>query len=322
MELPMTLPSIDRFPPIHQAYADYYAANHFPYKTEEDMNWYIDMDLAAYVYMTVPWGKNHARMEAAVRLHLLYFLIDDLLDKNLITINKETLQVMLPPQDGKAPVIPESFDKSYLPVLKASSEMWTDVKEELPPSDYEKVSRPIDLWFKDLRLSKGYTNVDELLELRVNDVAMAIVYACVYYSMELSIPDHEYDSPEVKRCTNVATKICAIVNDMASYMKEVRDNSVENNLITKIQDWKKCTAFEAKQDLLNRVPKLYEELYKVCNAVLKSDMCMDTKQFVAALPYVVSGNTWWHNYSIRYDEGRGQFYCQDVKPCDEIACAA
>ncbi|KAJ6593310.1 isoprenoid synthase domain-containing protein [Mycena capillaripes] len=156
-----------------------------------------------------------------------------------------------------------------------------------------------------------YRDISEYLDARRLDAAGPFVLANVRYALDIYVTDEELESPLLASCEKLALDAWMMENDVVSYEKELEQNMLGYNLVAMLlQQGIDGRAFASAASAQDYVRKLIVDceakLHTAISAVLEGvsgDLAIseNVHRWLFALPYVVSGNAWWSQETVRYN---------------------
>ncbi|KAF7194703.1 Ophiobolin F synthase [Pseudocercospora fuligena] len=165
----------------------------------------------------------------------------------------------------------------------------------------------VDYWKNDLSTKRDRTKFDgfdDYLDFRVVDCGSLFLIALATFGMALDIPREEKE--ECWRLTRPVWAAAALTNDVQSWEKECRlvqlqDKTDMVNSIWILMKQHTIDVEEAKARVLNKVKEFVSQyIQTVRTTATRQDLSLDSRIFVEAMQYMISGNAMWGISSPRY----------------------
>ncbi|KAI1413293.1 geranylgeranyl pyrophosphate synthase [Hypoxylon sp. FL1857] len=179
--------------------------------------------------------------------------------------------------------------------------------EEMMAIDPYRTKEFMKYWKSDLGVPRDRTHFkdfDDYLEFRVVDSASYFVTGLATFAMGLTIPPEE--KGECLRLTRPVWLAAILTNDVQSWEKEVKsfhttDKTDMSNGVWILMKQYSIDVEEAKRRVLEIVKAFVAEFVDtVQNIRLREDLSCDSRCFIEAAQYQISGNLLWGSSCPRY----------------------
>ncbi|KAF8147637.1 isoprenoid synthase domain-containing protein [Mycena galopus ATCC 62051] len=273
----------------------------WPFQSQKERDLFVRFEGASWFCKCVPDGQFE-KMIWACRVNALLFLVDDLLEKNSDDQGGSDLA------DRVIEIIGgEVVPRTGSPVEELMNCIFRGIEASTRIEQYRQFSR---LTCEYLRHQETpvHRNIPDYLAFRRLNAAGYFVLATARYSLELYVTDDELQNPLLAECERLTIEADAMENDVVSYEKEVQDNTLGNNLVAiLLQHGVEGRAFDSASAAMVYIRELiaqHEAKLQDAISVALNDKVLGKSDAVCswlhALPYIVSGNTWWSQQTGRY----------------------
>ncbi|KAJ6553011.1 isoprenoid synthase domain-containing protein [Mycena capillaripes] len=158
------------------------------------------------------------------------------------------------------------------------------------------------------RQAPQYTNLEAYLDFRRLNCGGYWVLLTTQYALDIHLTDEELAEPKLVICQNLCLDAFGMENDVASYDKELASGSPSANIVAiflRLGDEGDvfASATAAKDHVRQKIADIEGRFYHQLEDTLKDSegRSDDFRRWLRALPYVVSGNTWWGQLTTRYN---------------------
>ncbi|KAL3456546.1 putative geranylgeranyl diphosphate synthase [Aspergillus heterothallicus] len=184
------------------------------------------------------------------------------------------------------------------------------IAQEMMRIDKPRAIQTVKAWAKFVdyggrQETTRWNSVEEYLEYRIEDIGLWFWYGLLSFAMALDIPEHERE-PCHKLCRTAYLQIL-LVHDLASWEKEKLNaaalgKDVITNMVFVLMHVRGISEDEAKEECLQQAKSHAEGYLKIVEDYKKrDDVSLDSKKYVEAWLYTISGNTVWSFICPRYN---------------------
>ncbi|KAJ6569166.1 isoprenoid synthase domain-containing protein [Mycena capillaripes] len=298
---------VSAFPParIHTRAEEIIAAvNSFfletwPFASQGERDSFVECQAAMDACKTIPDGEFE-KMIWTGKIFALFFLLDDTLETKSEGMGSDLADRAV--QLIRGDLVPRTTVEELMNVIFRGIEASTGVEQ------YKQFIRLTCPYFHHKK-TPAYQNIPEYLAARVSDVAGHFVLVMARYALDIYIGDDELQKPMLAECEKLAIDIDVLENDVISYEKEVQQNTLGNNLVAMLlQNGIEGQTFDSASGVKMYIRELIAEqeakLHSAISVALTDEILGKSdavRRWLRALPYIVSGNTWWSQHSRRYN---------------------
>ncbi|KAK8084701.1 terpenoid synthase [Apiospora hydei] len=222
--------------------------------------------------------------------------------------------------DGDAVTIPflETFGAETVldvtPKVAAQPEkrLQAQILAEMMSIDPIRAITTMEVWGRFVRLAsetraRPFGTMTEYVPSRVVDVGELIWFGTLTFAMALTIP--EEDLQECMELARPAYAALALTNDLYSWDKERKaaeetDQDYVFNAIWVIMKERSVSEKEAKNICCEEIRKYVQEYCEIVEEVQSepAHLGKDTRTYLEAIKYTISGNLVWSIYCARYND--------------------
>nr|BCP56498.1 phomopsene synthase [Diaporthe amygdali] len=241
------------------------------------------------------------RLEIVSYIMEFAFLHDDLVDTAQVD---EALALNDTWRDG----ITEGLDTTSAKGKKSGEGLiLRNILKEVTAIDPVRAAELMKFWKRDLDVSrdrKHFRDFDDYMEYRIVDCASYFLIALSTFAMALTIPAEDKD--EVFTLTRPVWAAAALTNDVQSWEKEdklfQKDNATDmTNGVWMLMKQYSIGVEEAKRRILGKAREHVAEFVKTLSQIHnRLDLSLDSRLFVEAMQYMISGNLMWGISTPRY----------------------
>ncbi|KAJ6556846.1 isoprenoid synthase domain-containing protein [Mycena vulgaris] len=281
-----------------RAATDSFFLDNWPFASQEERDLFVRCDFASFTSKFIPDGEFE-KMILASRVNALLFLTDDQVEKQ--------------PGSGLSDRIAGIVRGEMVPRTGSSVEqlinrIFRGIEASTGDQQYTQFSR---LTCECLRNQDTpvYQNISEYLDFRAFNSGGYFGMALARYALDIYLTDEELRNPLLAVCERLALEAIVMENDVASYEKEAQQNTLGNNLVAILlqhgvngQTFKSPSA--AKAYIRGQIADTEARLHDSISVALADGILGTSDVFRAwlrAIPYLVSGNTWWSQQTGRYN---------------------
>ncbi|KAJ6559610.1 isoprenoid synthase domain-containing protein [Mycena capillaripes] len=315
--MPIIAP-VSAFPPArkHLRQDDLIAANDsffleaWPFVSPAERDFFVQWNLGSFVSKTIPDG-DYARMIWSCRVNTFFFLLDDMIEKGAqYSLTERIVGIM---HGDMVALIVSIFTPSKTaqspqtgsPVEEVADQIFRAMQASTGPEQYTQFCRLtceyLNFAFLRKQEPQVYRDISEYLETRCVDFAGHFVLANTRYALGIYVTDEELESPLLASCEKLALDAGAMENDVVSYEKELEQNTLGYNLVAMLLqqgiDGRAFASVASVKDYIReRIADCEARLHATISAALEDEklaMSDNVCRWLLALPYIVSGNTWW-----------------------------
>ncbi|KAJ6536246.1 isoprenoid synthase domain-containing protein [Mycena capillaripes] len=308
---PTAMPAVlSVFPPAreHIRAKEIIAATHifflenWPFASQKQQDIFLLCNLPLSICRNIPDGEFE-KMICACKAFVVLFLTDDWIEKEfqesgVCDLNNRIAQIILGEMVPRAGYTVEELAHSVFREMEAS----TGVEQ------YRQFSHRA-AEFLGSQETRVYENLSQYLDHRCLNIGGYCLTAAPRYALDIYVTDQELQHPLLAICERLAIDAISMENDVASYDKELQQTTLGNNLVAMllqhgIDGRGFVSAFAVKVYIRERIVECEARLDSAISEAL-ADSILGTSDTVPrwlhALPYVVSGNTWWSQETARYN---------------------
>ncbi|KAF9060440.1 isoprenoid synthase domain-containing protein [Rhodocollybia butyracea] len=270
-----------------------YFLKRWPFETEAARQHFCRSILADYVAKTVPDTEHWEKLVFAARAVTWAFLLDDMVEvKATFKSMPDLLQVIY----GNKKPNPDL----YWEVV--TDDIWRGIQRGCTAVEFDQMTCTVKEWY----ISHGQPipdSFDGWLIHRHHDCGANWVWAFSRYAMECRVTDEDLTHPAVRKAEDSAAVTCFLVNDIVSFPKDKMDNREELNGVSMIRKYGLASTEEQALDKISDiiVQRTRQFTESINQALADPTLSSDMKQWMMALPYAVSGNSWWGQLTARYN---------------------
>ncbi|KAF9067879.1 isoprenoid synthase domain-containing protein [Rhodocollybia butyracea] len=271
----------------------------WPFKSDASRQHFSRSILADFTAKTIPDTEHWEKLVLACRVTTSSFLIDDLLDTDLLYDSKKKFDII--PSLLQVIYGTKKPDPNlYWEVI--SDDIWRGIQRGCTDTEFDQMTRTAKEWY----MTHGRPlpeSFDGWLVRRRHNSGANWTYSITRYAMECRITDEELTHPIVREAEDSAAVIFALVNDIVSLPKEKMANCEELNAVTMVRKYGLVSTEEdALAEVSNIVVQSSRKLMESTKRGLADPtLSSEVKRWMVALPYVASGNAWWSQLSSRYN---------------------
>jgi len=194
---------------------------------------------------------------------------------------------------------------------RGEKQMQSRILSEMMAIDPERAVTAMKAWATFVELaaarprSQPFATLEEYLPYRIIDAGEMLWYGTVTFGMGLTIPREELELS--KQLARPGFAALSLTNDLYSWDKE-RDAANRDgldhvvNAIWVIMRELSMTEVEAKRICRMKIKESVADFVRVVEEMRKSpQISLDTKKYVEAIQYSISGNLVWSSYCPRYN---------------------
>ncbi|KAF9062380.1 isoprenoid synthase domain-containing protein [Rhodocollybia butyracea] len=265
----------------------------WPFKTEAARQHFSRSILADFTAKTIPDTEHWERLVLTGRATTWAFLIDDMIEVDVLYKSMPNLLQVI--SGNKKP-----DSNLYWEVI--TDDIWRSIQQSCTALEFDQITRALKEWY----ISHGRPlpeNFDGWLIHKVHNSAANWTWSLTRYAMECRLTDEELAYPVVREAEDNASVICFLVNDIVSLAKDKTANFEEENGVSMIQKYGLVsTEEEAMAEISNIIVRSSRKLMESTKQALADPtLSSEVKRWMTALPYAVSGNSWWSQISGRYN---------------------
>ncbi|KAJ6536351.1 isoprenoid synthase domain-containing protein [Mycena capillaripes] len=292
---------VSTFPPARNharaeeliAATDFFVLDRWPFESQQERDFFVSCDYASFITKIIPDGEFEG-MVWGCRASTLLFLTDDWIERQ--------------PQGKGAGLVDriagiirgEVVPRVGLAVEEMLNQIFRAIEASTGAEQYRQMSH---LTCECLRNqgSGPNRNIEEYLDFRCYNSGGYFALALIRYALDIYLTDEQLQNPLLATCERLALEAISMENDVMSYEKEMQQNTLANNLVAMllqhgVDGLYFGSASAAKDHILGRVADCETKLEQAI-AVARADKVFgksDTiRKWLHALPYLVSGSTWW-----------------------------
>ncbi|KAJ6570531.1 isoprenoid synthase domain-containing protein [Mycena vulgaris] len=303
------LPPLDRFPLArdHPRKADviaetnHYLLNIWPFRTQAERDRFVDWNVTSVITKAIPDGVYEKTLQVA-HVNVLFFYTDEMFESK-----SEDTSALLRRMVNMMRAKTESDESE-----SALERMWRDIFRTFAATcttpEYEQHVR-LTCEFISAQDPVRHSEFLLYLEFRRVNAGGYMTFGWARYALDIYLTDQELSHPLVSKCMDLSIDLATMENDVVSYEKEMQESTSPSNLVTLILEHgadgtRFTTPFDAKMFVRKKIKQYEELLYAALSAALsdhelqKSD---NARRWLAAMPYIVSGNAWWSQSTTRYN---------------------
>ncbi|KAJ6570962.1 isoprenoid synthase domain-containing protein [Mycena vulgaris] len=303
------LPPLDRFPLAREhprkadiiAETNHYVLNIWPFKTQDEQDRFIDWNQTSIITKGIPDGVYEKTLQVA-RVTVLFFYTDEMFESK-----SEDTSALLRRMVNMMKAKTESDESE-----SALERMWRDsfriFAATCTAPEYEQHVR-LTCEFIRAQDPVHHTELLPFLEFRRVNGGGYMFFGFARHALDIYLTDQELSHPLLSKCLDLSIDLATMENDVASYEKEMQGSTSPLNIVALILEHgadgtRFTTPFDAKMFVRRKIKQYEELLYVALSAALsdhelqKSD---NARRWLAAMPYIVSGNAWWSQSTTRYN---------------------
>ncbi|KAF9065397.1 isoprenoid synthase domain-containing protein [Rhodocollybia butyracea] len=256
--------------------------------------------LADFTAKAIPDTEHWEKLVLASRVITLGFLIDDMLDEDPLYDSNTKFKII----SGLLEVI----NGNKKPDLNlywevTSNNIWRGIQQSCTATEFSQMTRTVEACFlasHDVPLPESF---EKWLVHRCHNSGADWIWSVTRYAMECPVTDEELTHPIVREVEDSAAVAASLVNDIVSLSKEKLANCGELNAISIIRNYGLAsTEEEALSEASNIVAQSSRQLTELTKRGLADPMLSsEMKRWISAILYVVSGNAWWSQLTLRYN---------------------
>ncbi|KAJ7122139.1 isoprenoid synthase domain-containing protein [Mycena epipterygia] len=309
------LPSLANFPPARQhprndeliAETHAYFVKFWP----EELAVELRADYAAFGTKSIP-DASYDRMLWVCKACMLLFLLDDRMEREVRhSVILYVPEVTVPQEKQTLASRVQGFIRGDINPGESQVDMvintiFRGIEAGCTGQQYSQFSR-VTVQYLTAQTPQPYTDIQTYLDFRRLNAAGYLVLSLSRYALDIHLTDEELNERSLVTCETVVLDLCILVNDVVSYEKELRAGTANANLVTfllkhGVEERRFASASAVKEYICQIITDLEGKLHNCLEAALKHSLGQkeDYRRWLKALPYIVSGNTWWSQLTTRY----------------------
>ncbi|KAJ6570961.1 isoprenoid synthase domain-containing protein [Mycena vulgaris] len=302
------LPPLNRFPLSRQhpmeteiiAATDHFILKIAPFQTQTQREKVLRWELTGIITKAIPDGQ-YERMLTVARANIIYYMADDFFE-TICEATKSPLMLEI-----KNILIDKELGESAM--ARAFGDLYDTLARNCPAPEYNQYVRFAIEWLRSQTNPVYETDIAARLKFRRIDSGGYLFFAFARYALNIYLTDEELDHPMLVRCLDIAIDCTTIENDIVSYEKEILEFSMRSNetrpLLNLVDVGRQVTTpLEAQLILREEIKRHEAELYGALSTALSDKELQKSEpiqRWLAAIPYVVSGNIWWSQTCNRFN---------------------
>ncbi|KAJ6499474.1 isoprenoid synthase domain-containing protein [Mycena vulgaris] len=307
-----TLPTL--FPPAREharvkelsADTNSFVLESWPFASQAQRDFFVRCEFAAFMSKIVPDGDPE-RMIHACRVPGVLFMIDD-------AIEEQVGRPGLSNRPGLSSRIigiirGEMVPKAGSPVEELIHRIFREIQDTTGVEHYGQLSRLACEFYASQSEAPAWQNISEYLNFRCVHVGGYFTTALSRYALDIYLTNEELQNPLLAACERFVIDACAMENDVASYEKELQQNTVGNNLVAMLLEHGiDGRAFDTAPAVMDHIRELIADSEAKAQAALSvalADTVLGSsdsvRRWLLALPYIIGGNAWWSQQTARYN---------------------
>ncbi|KAJ7246522.1 isoprenoid synthase domain-containing protein [Mycena rebaudengoi] len=300
MAMSYCLPDPAHFPPARRhprandirAETDAYFADAWPWRSSEELSKFQLSNFAGYTTSTIP-DASYDRALWCSKVFALLFVGDDLVevegDREIEHYFHSSVQGDTDPRD-------------CLPWQIVINAVFRGIEASSTGNQYPRISRSFREWLISNTVgaqAPPYTNLEAYLDFRRLNCGGYWVLSTTQYALDIHLTDEELAEPKLVMCEKLCLDAFGMENDVASYEKELASGSPSANLVAiLLRHGNEGDVFDSAMAAKDHVRQKIADIEALKDSEGRSD---DSRRWLRALPYIVSGNTWWGQLTKRYN---------------------
>ncbi|KAF2756361.1 terpenoid synthase [Pseudovirgaria hyperparasitica] len=229
------------------------------------------------------------------------FLHDDVIDVAKISKAIELNAQVMDALDWSPEIGEVSVD------LNGERKILANIFKELSAIDPVRAKNVIDYWKKDLDLKRDpshFPSLDDYLNYRVVDSGSYFLIAIATFGMAITIPPEEMDL--CVQLTRPVWLAAVLTNDIQSWEKEQKlakmlNKSSMTNSLWILMTQESMSLGDAQCRILQMVKQFVATYVDTIKDVKANEqLSLDSRVFIEAMGYMISGNLMWGNSCPRY----------------------
>ncbi|KAJ7358359.1 isoprenoid synthase domain-containing protein [Mycena albidolilacea] len=300
MAMPYILPDAAHFPPARRhprageihAEIEAYFTDAWPWQSSEKLSKSLLLDFASFATCTIP-DAAYDRLRWASKVYTLLYLVDDLVES----------------ESGAVFTALSKVTQESLPWQNIMETIFCGIEASSNGDQYPRFVRTLGEWLINSVGGQAppYTDLQGYLDFRRINAAGYWVISTTRYALDLRLTDEELADPELMMCEKLCVDACALENDVASYDKELASESPSPNIVAiLLKHGSEGDGFVSvaavKEYIGQEVAKIEAQLHDCLEDALNNKRQSDDyRKWLQSLPYIVSGNVWLSQQTMRYN---------------------
>ncbi|KAJ7898341.1 isoprenoid synthase domain-containing protein [Mycena olivaceomarginata] len=266
----------------------------WPFVSQGQRDFFVRCNLPSFICKVIPDGEFE-KMICACKANTLLFLTDDYFEQQKEDNSASELINRI-----VGIIRGEMGPRAGSPVEELTNRIFREIEVSAGVEQYKQLSR---FTCETLRHQGApvYRTMADYLAFRCLNVGGHLVLALARYTLDIYVRDDELQNPLLAECERLVIEVDAME-------KEVQQNTLGNNLVALLQrgvDGHTFDSASAAKAYIREVIAEHEVKLHGAISVALNDKILGKSDAVClwlqALPYIVSGNTWWSQHTERYN---------------------
>jgi hypothetical protein len=295
--------NIDNIDSIHELLKKY--IKQFNFNEEERIIQMLDRDdYYTFLYMLY---KSSASLEKALDLTMMNFIIFMFDDMYLDKIDEESYigndynktKILLDRlinilKHNEITFKPTSCEINLYDVWKRIS---LGISKQSCDKFIEGIINGFYAWLNETKNKKDNKNItiEEYSKLRYNSIFLPAYFYLTEYSLNIYIKDEDWKNPYLIEYNNLLSEYSALINDLASYPKEYKENN-KSNMVHILSICKKIPINESIDELCKMILERKNKSLKILNLIKDNNLIL----YMKGIQDFAAGNSQWCMLSHRY----------------------